>query len=79
MDYDYTLFGTNTDVMTIIFMSCHIAGMCSACINPVIYGFCNESIRSGNNIILKYNVSFNLKLKSYEIDMQLEFSEIFRT
>ena len=51
MDYDYTLFGTNTDVMTIIFMSCHIAGMCSACINPVIYGFCNESIKSGNILI----------------------------
>ena len=62
MDYDYTLFGTNTDIMTIIFMSCHIAGMCSACINPVIYGFCNESIRSGNNLIFSYNVSFKLKV-----------------
>ena len=50
MDYDYTLFGNETDRMTIIFMSCHIAGMCSACINPVVYGFCNEAIRSGNFI-----------------------------
>ena len=48
MDYDYTIFGTATDRMNIIFMSCHIVGMCSACINPVIYGFCNEAIRSGN-------------------------------
>ena len=48
MDIDYTLFGEATDTMTIIFMSCHIVGMCSACINPVIYGFCNEKIRKGN-------------------------------
>ena len=51
MDYDYTIFGTATDRMNIIFMSCHIVGMCSACINPVIYGFCNEAIRSGNKQI----------------------------
>ena len=49
MDIDYTLFGESIDAMTIIFMSCHIVGMCSACINPVIYGFCNETIRKGNN------------------------------
>jgi hypothetical protein len=48
MDLDYTLFGFGTDTMTIIFMSCHIVGMCSACINPVVYGFCNETIRNGN-------------------------------
>ena len=50
MDYDYNLFGSATDTMNIIFMSCHIVGMCSACINPVIYGFCNETIRSGNTL-----------------------------
>ena len=48
MDLDHTLFGNSTDTMNIIFMSCHIVGMCSACINPVIYGFCNETIRNGN-------------------------------
>ena len=48
MDYDNNLFGSSIDTMNIIFMSCHIAGMCSACINPVVYGFCNETIRSGN-------------------------------
>ena len=56
MDYDYTLFGNATDRMNIIFMSCHIAGMCSACINPVIYGFCNEAIRSGSFIAKRGNM-----------------------
>ena len=47
MDADPYLFGSATDTMNIIFMTCHIIGMCSACINPVIYGFCNETIRTG--------------------------------
>merc|ERR1712150_105508 len=46
MDADPYLFGSATDTMNIIFMTCHIIGMCSACINPVIYGFCNETIRT---------------------------------
>ena len=53
MDYDNNIFGSAIDTMNIIFMSCHIVGMCSACINPVIYGFCNETIRTGN--ILQFN------------------------
>ena len=44
--YPY-FFGMSTDGMTIIFMSCHILGMCSACINPIIYGFRNETIKTG--------------------------------
>ena len=48
MDLYPYLFGTSTETMTIIFMTCHIIGMCSACINPVIYGFCNETIKTGN-------------------------------
>ena len=44
--YPY-FFGMSTDGMRIIFMSCHILGMCSACINPIIYGFRNETIKTG--------------------------------
>ena len=44
--YPY-FFGMSTDSMRIIFMSCHILGMCSACINPIIYGFRNETIKTG--------------------------------
>ena len=44
--YPY-FFAKSTDVMTMIFMSCHILGMCSACINPIIYGFRNETIKTG--------------------------------
>ena len=41
------LLGDNTELVTIVFMICHLVGMSSACINPFIYGYCDETIRSG--------------------------------
>ena len=41
------MLGTNPSHATMLFMFCHIIGMCSTCVNPVIYGFTNKSVREG--------------------------------
>ena len=49
LDAKPELFSNATDQMTIIYMLCHIVGMTSACINPIIYGYFHEHIRQGND------------------------------
>ena len=49
LDANPNIFGPSTDHMIILFMSCHLVGMSSACINPIIYGYFHEHIRDGNN------------------------------
>ena len=41
------MLGTNPSHATILFVFCHIIGMCSTSVNPIIYGFTNKSIRAG--------------------------------
>jgi hypothetical protein len=46
-DAKINIFGDSPEVKTIVFMICHLFGMSSACINPVIYGYRNKNIRKG--------------------------------
>ena len=48
LDYNPYIFGTNTARVTMLFVSCHLLGMLSASINPVIYGYKNKQVRTGN-------------------------------
>ena len=54
LDAKPELFSNATDHMTIIYMLCHIVGMTSACINPVIYGFFHKHIRQGKDKYEQY-------------------------
>ena len=47
-DMKVNFFGTNPETPTIIFMGCNLAGMSSACANPIIYGYRNKHLRKGN-------------------------------
>ena len=46
-DAKINIFGDNSEAKTIAFMICHLLGMSSACVNPVIYGYRNKNIRKG--------------------------------
>ena len=48
-DANINIFGDNAEVTAMIFMTCHLIGMSSACANPIIYGFRNKHVRKGNN------------------------------
>ena len=50
LDASPDIFGHSTEHMIILFMACHVVGMSSACINPIIYGYFHEHIREGNYI-----------------------------
>ena len=41
------ILGTDPANATMMFLICHIVGMFSTSVNPVIYGFTNKSVRSG--------------------------------
>ena len=41
------ILGTDIELVTIVFMSCHLIGMSSAFANPIIYGYSNKNIRKG--------------------------------
>ena len=51
-DANIYIFGNDTETTSIIFMSCHLIGMASAFVNPIIYGFRDKYVREGN--ITKY-------------------------
>ena len=40
--------GSDTETTTILFMSCHLIGMMSSCLNPILYGYRNKHVRKGN-------------------------------
>ena len=71
LDAKPDIFGSSTELMIIIFMSCHIVGMSSACINPIIYGYFHEHIREGNYIsFYKWLISllhFIFSCKKYQL------------
>ena len=52
LDVSPEIFGQSTERMIIIFMACHVIGMSSTCINPIIYGYFHEHIREGMHIYL---------------------------
>jgi hypothetical protein len=41
------ILGTNSAHIAGVFICCHILGMCSTSINPIIYGYSNKHIRKG--------------------------------
>ena len=48
-DADPSLFDRQSDLMINIYLASHLFSMTSACINPIIYGYCNENISKGKN------------------------------
>ncbi|XP_045104745.1 neuropeptide F receptor-like [Portunus trituberculatus] len=38
-------FGDNTELMLVVYAVCHMAGMSSACSNPLLYGWLNDNFR----------------------------------
>ena len=50
IDSKPAIFGSNTSHITMIFVSCHLLGMLSATVNPIIYGYKNKHIRKGIHI-----------------------------
>ena len=38
-------FGDDLDTMLIIYAVCHLCGMSSACVNPLLYGWLNVKLR----------------------------------
>eukprot|EP00095_Tigriopus_kingsejongensis_P001951 maker-scaffold567_size135338-snap-gene-0.22 protein:Tk01951 transcript:maker-scaffold567_size135338-snap-gene-0.22-mRNA-1 annotation:"GK13031" len=51
------LFRENHQLMLCIFVACHLVGMSSACINPILYGYRNEGVRSEISHMIK-RISF---------------------
>ena len=45
------VFGKDMSHVTMVVLTCHLIGMCSAIANPVIYGYTNKHIRKGILII----------------------------
>ena len=41
------VFGDSTEGVIMLFMTCHLLGMSSACANPIIYGYRNKHVRKG--------------------------------
>ena len=62
LDYKPFIFGSNTAHVAAIFVTCHLIGMLSASLNPVIYGYKNKEVRKGNlkDILV---LSFKKKLR----------------
>ena len=54
LDYDPYIVGTNTARVTMLFVGCHLLGMLSASINPVIYGYKNKQVRTGNTFSMVF-------------------------
>ena len=59
LDYNPFIFGSNTAHVAAIFVTCHLVGMLSASLNPVIYGYKNKEIRKGN---LKHILVLSFKI-----------------
>ena len=44
------ILGKNIANVTAVFLCCHLVGMTSTTINPIIYGYANKHIRKGNHL-----------------------------
>ena len=49
------VLGKDMTIVTMVVLTCHLIGMCSAIANPVIYGFTNKHIRKGIKMIFFHN------------------------
>ena len=63
LDSQPDILGTDIELVTIVFMTCHLIGMSSAFANPIIYGYSNKNIRKGNYHSLFLNKMVSLKTK----------------
>ena len=50
-DANIDFFNNDPESIGMVFVSCHLIGMSSACFNPIIYGFRNKHVRQGNTSI----------------------------
>ena len=48
LDSQPDILGADHELVTIVFLTCHLIGMSSAFANPIIYGYSNKNIRKGN-------------------------------
>ena len=64
LDASPDIFGTNHANISMLFMSCHLIGMSSASVNPVIYGYTNTHVRKGNfqKLYVSYPINFQLTI-----------------
>ena len=54
-DSNIYTFGNGMETNGILFMTCHLLGMLSACANPSIYGFRNKHVRKGMYRMFDFN------------------------
>ena len=59
LDSKPDILGKDIEVVTIVFMTCHLIGMASTFVNPIIYGYSNKNIRRGNFSMLYSYFSSN--------------------
>ena len=58
------ILGTNPTYAIVMLLFCHIIGMTSTSLNPVIYGFTNKAVRNGKYLILKHISRDSLRLST---------------
>jgi neuropeptide Y receptor len=58
-DANIDFFNNDPKTISMVFVSCHLVGMASACVNPIIYGFRNKHVRQGNTTLIILLQSFN--------------------
>ena len=51
LDSNPDALGKDMSRVTMVVLSCHLIGMCSAIANPIIYGYTNKRIRKGNILL----------------------------
>ena len=49
-DFNISIFGNKPETTSIVFMICHLFGMTSVFVNPIIYGFRNKHVKKGNKV-----------------------------
>ena len=73
------ILGKNSAHTTMMFLCCHLIGMSSASVNPIIYGYNNAHIRKGmskTNIYFIYLIFIKMPNRPFIIYIRLELNEI---